>query len=319
MFICLRRHLPTSNIALNSLGSPFRSRNITPRKSLGQNFLVHDATASRIVESAGIQPDDLVFEIGPGVGALTGHIAQAAAHVIAIELDQTLIPHLEDAIAGATNVEIVRADALEFDFAKAAEDAATRLKRDFAHVRFVANLPYYITSAAIRHMLECGVRAASIVLTVQLEVAQRAAAKPPDMSLLAVSIQFYGTSEVLFRIPPGQFHPPPAVDSAVLRILPHPQPLYDDAAWFFKWVKAGFSQPRKQLRNTLAAGAGIRKDAADALLQSAGIVPSRRAETLTIQEWIGVAETAKRSLNRSASASAAADEQPVSTPNDISA
>lgn len=299
---------------MNSTGSSFRSRNITPRKSLGQNFLIHDATAKRIVESAGIQPDDLVFEIGPGAGALTRHIAHASAHVIAVELDQTLIPHLQEAIADATNVDIVHADALEFDFANAAQEAATRLKREFASVRFVANLPYYITSAAIRHMLECGLRAASIVLTVQLEVAQRAAAKPPDMSLLAVSIQFYGTSEALFRIPPGQFYPPPAVDSAVLRIQPHPQPLYDDAAWFFKWVKAGFSQPRKQLRNTLAAGSGISKDFADALLQAAGIEPTRRAETLTIQEWIAVAEKA----SISASASAAAGEQPASTPNDTS-
>jgi 16S rRNA (adenine1518-N6/adenine1519-N6)-dimethyltransferase len=304
---------------LNSTGSSFRSRNITPRKSLGQNFLIHDATARRIVESADIEPNDLVFEIGPGAGALTSHIAQAAAHVITIELDQTLIPHLQDAVAGATNVEIIHADALEFDFATAAVDATTRLQRDFTNIHFVANLPYYITSAAIRHMLECGLRAASIVLTVQLEVAQRAAAKPPDMSLLAVSIQFYGISEVLFRIPPGQFYPPPAVDSAVLRIQPHPQPLYEDAAWFFKWVKAGFCQPRKQLRNTLAAGAGISKEAADALLHSAGIAPTRRAETMTIQEWIAIAEAAKRSSNISASASAAAGEQPASTPNDTSA
>lgn len=308
MCICSRRHRPTFNTALNSSGSSFRSRNITPRKSLGQNFLIHAATAQRIVESAGIQPGDLVFEIGPGTGALTGHIAQAAAHVIAIELDQTLIPHLQETVAGTTNVEIVHADALEFDFAKAVDEISARLNRPFTGVRFVANLPYYITSAAIRHMLECGVRAASIVLTVQLEVAQRAAAKPPDMSLLAVSVQFYGTSEVLFRIPPGQFYPAPAVDSAVLRIVPHTQPLYADAAGFFKWVKAGFSQPRKQLRNTLAAGAGISKEAADALLQSSGIAPTRRAETLTVQDWISIV----------ASASAAAGEQPASTPNDTS-
>jgi 16S rRNA (adenine1518-N6/adenine1519-N6)-dimethyltransferase len=279
---------------LNSSGNAFRARSITPRKSLGQNFLIHDATAKRIVDSAGIQPNDLVFEIGPGAGALTGHLARAAAHVIAIELDQTLIPHLQEGIAGATNIEVVHADALEFDFAKAVAGASARLQKSFSAVRFVANLPYYITSAAIRHMLECGVPAAAIVLTVQLEVAQRAAARPPDMSVLAVSIQFYGTSEVVFRIPPGQFYPPPAVDSAVLRILPHPQPLYGDSAWFFKWVKAGFSQPRKQLRNTLAAGAGIGKEAADALLGAAGVVPTRRAETLTIREWIAIAEVARQ-------------------------
>lgn len=277
---------------MNSSSHSFHSRNITPRKSLGQNFLIHEATARKIVESAGILSDDLVFEIGPGTGALTGHIAELAAHVVAIELDQTLIPYLQECIAGATNIDIVHADALEFDFAKAAAEISHRLNRNFTAVRFIANLPYYITSAAIRHMLECGLRAASIVLTVQLEVAQRAAAKPPDMSLLAVSIQFYGKPEVLFRIPPGQFYPPPAVDSAVLRILPHQQPLYGDTQWFFKWVKAGFSQPRKQLRNTLAA-AGIGKETAGALLRTAGIEPARRAETLTIQEWISIADAAR--------------------------
>ena len=293
MCICWHQHPLIFVTALNSHSHSIRSRNITPRKSLGQNFLIHEATARKIVDSAGIQSGDLVFEIGPGTGALTSHISECAAHVIAIELDQTLIPHLKEHIAGTTNVDIVHADALEYDFAKAAAEISSRLNRNFTTVRFVANLPYYITSAAIRHMLECGLRAASIVLTVQLEVAQRAAAKPPDMSLLAVSIQFYGTSEVLFRIPPGQFYPPPAVDSAVLRIVPHPHPLYDDAVWFFKWVKAGFSQPRKQLRNTLAASAGVNKETADALLQSAGIEATRRAETLSIQEWIAISKAAR--------------------------
>jgi 16S rRNA (adenine1518-N6/adenine1519-N6)-dimethyltransferase len=155
MYIYSRRRLLTSGIALNSYSHSFHSRNITPRKSLGQNFLIHEATARKIVESAGIQSGDLVFEIGPGTGALTGHIVEQAAHVVAIELDQSLIPHLQEYIAGATNIDIVHADALEFDFAKAAAERANRLNRDFTAVCFIANLPYYITSAAIRHMLEC--------------------------------------------------------------------------------------------------------------------------------------------------------------------
>lgn len=274
--------------------SRIKSQGITPRKSLGQNFLIDDGAARRIVDAAFIQPDDLVFEIGPGTGALTPLLAKRAAHVIAIELDQTLIPVLQTALddAGASNVTVVHGDALDVNYGALAQDAINERGRPFDHVRFVGNLPYYITSAAIRIMLEGEVRAASIVLTVQLEVAARAAAQPPEMSLLAVSVQFYGKPDVAFKIPPSAFYPQPNVDSAVLRIVPHAQPLYGDVMAFFRWAKAGFSQPRKQLRNTLASGLNMTKPEVEAVLAKAGIDPARRPETLAVAEWVRVAEAA---------------------------
>ena len=270
------------------MSSRLKTRGIVPRKSLGQNFLTDDATARRIVDAAEIGREDLAFEIGPGLGALTVHLARRAGWVVAIELDRALIPNLQRELAGLGNVAIIQGDALEADFAILAHEAEQAFGRSFAAIRFVANLPYYITSAAIRHILECGLRSTAIVLTVQTEVAERVVAHPPDMSLLAVSVQFYGKPELLFKIPPQQFYPQPGVESAVLRIRPHAHPFKVNAQAFFRVVKAGFSQPRKQLRNTLAAGLGTSKAQAEEILLASGIEPDRRAETLGIVEWIGL-------------------------------
>jgi len=267
------------------LSSRLKARGIVPRKSLGQNFLTDDATARRIVDAAEITAEDLALEIGPGAGALTVHLARRAGWVVAVELDHALIPLLQRELAGSRNVAIVHGDALEVDFGSLVREAEQAFGRSFAAVRFVANLPYYITSAAIRRILECGLPSAVIVLTVQTEVAERVVARPPDMSLLAVSVQFYGEPEFLFKISPRQFYPQPGVESAVLRIRPHARPCEVDPCAFFRVVRAGFSQPRKQLRNTLAAGLGITRPQAEELLLASGIEPVRRAETLAIAEW----------------------------------
>jgi 16S rRNA (adenine1518-N6/adenine1519-N6)-dimethyltransferase len=272
------------------LSSRLKARGFVPRKSLGQNFLTDDATAQRIVAAADISDRDLVFEVGPGTGALTRHLAAAAGRVIAVELDQTLLPILQEELGATSNVTLVHGDALDVDFPTLAQNAQTHFGQ-FSAIRFVANLPYYITSAAIRRILECGLDLAAIVLTVQLEVAQRIVAQPPDMSLLAVSVQFYGRPELLFRIAGGQFYPPPDVESAVLRITPHRQLPDVDPDLFFQWVKAGFSQPRKQLRNTLSAGLRISKPQIEALLSTAGIDPARRPESLGVEEWLALARS----------------------------
>ncbi|WP_206156795.1 16S rRNA (adenine(1518)-N(6)/adenine(1519)-N(6))-dimethyltransferase RsmA [Candidatus Roseilinea sp. NK_OTU-006] len=267
------------------MSSRIKAHGIVPRKSLGQNFLADEATARRIVDAAEVGQDDLVLEIGPGAGALTKHLVKCAGWVVAIELDQTLIPALREELGEAQNVTIVHGDALKVDFVQLAQDAARMFGRPFQVTRFVANLPYYITSAAIRRILECGLSIASVVLTVQTEVAKRVTAQPPDMSLLAVSVQFYGRPDLLFRISPNQFYPQPGVESSILRITPHNRPPAIDAQKFFRVVKAGFSQPRKQLRNTLAAGLKITKSEAEAALRQSGIEPGRRAETLSLEEW----------------------------------
>ncbi len=268
-----------------SIRSRLRSAGIAPRKSLGQNFLTDDDTARRIVRLAGIQPGEVVLEIGPGIGALTRHLVQAARHVIAIEIDRNLIPILQQELAGAANVTILQADALAVDFAALLSDAGVDAS---APVRFVGNLPYYITSALIRRMLESSLDIRSIVLTVQLEVAERIVAQPGDMSLLSVSVQVYGKPEQLMRLSPSVFYPQPDVDSAVVRITPYHQCDHPDT--LFELARAGFSQRRKQLRNTLSAGLQLPKTDADELLADAAIDAARRAETLSIPEWMHLTE-----------------------------
>ena len=258
-----------------------KAHGIQPRKSLGQNFLVDEKVTRRIVDAAGVQPGDLVIEIGPGLGALTRLLADRAGQVIAIELDQTIIPALQQELGDRSNVQILHADALEVDYSTLTEGRP---------VRVVANLPYYITSHAIRVLLESGIDWRCIVLTVQLEVAQRIAAKPPHMSTLAVSVQYYGDPELLFRVPPGAFYPSPSIDSATLRITRRESPqnsvaVLTDPALFFQWVKAGFSQPRKQIRNNLYTNLGISRVETEDILAKVGISPERRAETLTMDEW----------------------------------
>ncbi|MDW8395019.1 MAG: 16S rRNA (adenine(1518)-N(6)/adenine(1519)-N(6))-dimethyltransferase RsmA [Anaerolineae bacterium] len=268
---------------------------LRPRKSLGQHFLVNPALARRIVEAAQISPNDLVIEIGSGTGALTRPLLERAAHVVAIEIDPNMIARLRQSFGAAVNLTLIQQDFLTIDLAQVAS-ALHAQGIAFAAVRAVANLPYYITSAAIRSLLESPLPFVTIVLTVQLEVAERITAQPPDMSLLGVSVQFYGTPELLFRIPASQFHPRPAVDSAVVRIRPHPSQPQVDREVFFRWVRAGFSQPRKQLRNTLAAGLQMPKADVEAALMRVGIDPSRRAESLSLAEWIRLARSVTNSV-----------------------
>lgn len=266
---------------MNTARARLEKHGLTPRKSLGQNFLIDDAAAQRIVEAAGIEPTDTVIEIGPGVGALTQHLLHKAQHVHVIELDQHLIPILHEEFGQFSHLTITHGDALAVDFAQ--------LAQPFSTVRFVANLPYYITSAAIRKMLESRLNVACIVLTIQLEVAQRMVAGVGDMSLLAASVQFYGEPKLLMRLPPAMFYPQPKVESAVVRIVPYGQNPRVNPDAFFQVAKAGFSQPRKQLRNTLASGLNIPKPLADEMLHACEIDPSRRAETLAMHEWVSLA------------------------------
>ncbi len=249
---------------------------VQPRKSLGQNFLTDADVCRRIVDAADIQPDDLVIEIGPGLGALTRLLAERARQVIAIEVDQTLIPLLTQELGARDNIQIIHADALTVKYQELAAGQP---------VRFVANLPYYITSHAIRVLLESQTDWRAMVLTVQLEVAQRIAATPPDMSMLAISVQFYGDPQLLFKLPASAFYPEPGVTSATLRILKKPAETSISEYAFFRILRAGFSQPRKQLRNTIASGLGISKGVTEDILIKSGITPDRRAETLTLAEW----------------------------------
>jgi 16S rRNA (adenine1518-N6/adenine1519-N6)-dimethyltransferase len=269
-----------------------RQSRIRPDKALGQNFLTDPNILDRIANAAGLTTDDFVLEIGAGTGALTQLLAQDAAYVVAVEIDQRLMPILEDVLSPFHNVALVHGDILALNPAVLIEDARQRLGLPDTEYKVVANLPYYITSAILRHLLEADRRPEVMIITVQYEVAKRLIAGPGDMSVLAVSVQFYGDPEILFRIKPGSFYPSPDVDSAVVRLdVDAAPPLPDEEIEaFFQVVRAGFSQRRKQLHNALSAGLGnrISKHEAAARLEEAGIDPRRRAQTLSIEEWVSL-------------------------------
>jgi 16S rRNA (adenine1518-N6/adenine1519-N6)-dimethyltransferase len=247
-------------------------------KGLGQNFLQDPLALEKIIAAAEIQPADTALEIGPGLGSLTRYLAASAKKVIAVELDGNLIPPLKDVLAPYQNVHIIHGDILKLS-------PKDLINED--HYLVVANIPYYITSAVIRHLLENPSKPRRIVLTIQKEVAQRICAKPGDMSLLALSVQVYGAPRVTAHIPADAFFPAPKVDSAVLVVDIFPSPLIKEELLdsFFKLIKAGFSQKRKTLRNSLSSGLHISPVNAAELLTRAGIDPQRRAETLSIEEW----------------------------------
>ncbi len=260
-----------------NLPALLRQFGLRPDKRLGQNFLISPAALQKVVEAADLAPDDAVLEIGPGAGALTVRLASRAGRVVAVELDERLRPLLEAVLRPYPNVRLVFGDILQ------QHPAALMGSGDYA---VVANIPYYITSAVIRHLLGGEARPRRMVLTVQREVAQRIVAQPPQMSLLALSVQVFGEARMVARLPAGAFYPRPKVDSAVVRVDITP-PRIPEAQLnaFFRLAKAGFAQRRKTLRNTLAAGLGWPPAQAAALLEGAGIDPRRRAETLSLDEW----------------------------------
>ena len=251
---------------------------LRPHKGLGQNFLSDDTVLSVIADAAGIPEHAAVLEVGPGLGSLTRHLADRAERVVAVELDKDLIPVLRKEFTDSPNVEIVHGDILEFSPDEYFSGSDYYV---------AANIPYYITSAVIRHLLEGKARPKQLALTVQKEVAERICAEPGRLSLLALSVQVYGKADMPMIIPAAAFYPEPKVDSAVVRIELFDEPLVppeqmDD---FFALAKAGFGQKRKTLRNSLSSNLHISGAEAEALLQGAGIDPMRRAETLSIEEW----------------------------------
>jgi 16S rRNA (adenine1518-N6/adenine1519-N6)-dimethyltransferase len=253
------------------------------KKSLGQHFLVDERVLGRIVSAAELTSEDTVVEVGPGLGILTRELTQQAGRVIAVETDSDMVGALGELLAQSPNLSVVHGDMMRMDPAS----LVTSPDSVPAKYKVVANIPYYITSAVLRHFLEASRQPTLIVVMVQKEVGKAIVAQPGDMSLLAVSIQFYGKPSIVARVPARSFYPPPKVDSVVLRIDVYDEPPVEvpGVRDFFDVVRGGFSAPRKQLRNSLAQGLAIRGEAAADLLQRAGIDPRRRAETLSIQEW----------------------------------
>ncbi len=262
---------------------------IRPSKGLGQNFLVDRRVQRRIVEVAELSGEDIVLEVGPGLGLLTRELAAAVGQVVAIELDRRMIDVLADTLAGLDNIHILQGDILEIDPPRAIAQA---LNASDPHVRYqvVANLPYYITSAVLRHLLTAEPRPQRLTVMVQHEVAQRIVATPGDLSLLALGVQVYGQPRIVLSVPAEAFVPRPKVDSAVLRIDVYLEPRVpeEQMAAFFGLVRAGFSQKRKQLHNSLASALRIPREDILAALRRAEIDPQRRAQSLAIEEWLSL-------------------------------
>ena len=259
-----------------------------PTKRLGQNFLTDEGAIRRILEAAGLTHQETVLEIGPGLGSLTRHLAMRARQVVAVELDAALWPALQHVLSQFPNVRLIQGDILALDPARlAAGDDAESEPAETLEYLVVANIPYYITSALVRHLLEASQQPRRLVLTVQREVAERICAAPGELSLLGLSVQVYGRPRIAARIPAGAFYPSPKVDSAVVRVDTHPAPLFNpiELKRFFRLARAGFSQKRKTLRNALAGGMHWTPAQAETILLAAGIEPRRRAETLSLEEW----------------------------------
>jgi 16S rRNA (adenine1518-N6/adenine1519-N6)-dimethyltransferase len=257
-----------------------RQSGLKARKGLGQHFLIDGGVLGVILAAAEISPDDIIVEVGPGLGILTEALAKKAGGVIAIELDDRLAALLKKTLASFDNVTIINDDVLNI------EPGELLRRQGNPDYKVVANLPYYITSPVLRHFLEAEAKPRVMVVMVQAEVAEAIAAKPGDMSLLSISVQFYGRPEIIRRVPAASFYPAPEVDSAVLRIELYPRPAVAvDGGGFFELVRAGFAAPRKQLANSLAQGLGLPKNFVLPLLEKADIDGERRAETLTLEEW----------------------------------
>lgn len=255
-----------------------KNGSLKAKKSLGQNWLVDTSYIERILSAAELAPTDTVLEIGPGAGALTRRLAEKAGRVVAVEIDPRFVAALRQELAPLPNVQIVEGDILELE--------PGALVQGEPYV-VVANLPYYITSPILRHLLEAGRPPQRALLMVQKEVAQRICAAPGDLSILGVSVQFYAQPRLEFTVPPSAFRPPPNVESAVVRLDLRPAPAVPDVNRedFFRVVRAGFGQKRKQLANSLSAGLALPKERLTTLLTSTSIDPQRRAETLSLDEW----------------------------------
>jgi len=264
-------------------------------KGLGQNFLINKNVLQKIIDAAELKPDDIVLEIGPGVGTLTKELAQRVKKVIAVEKDKKMVEILKKTLGEFKNVEIINGDALKTDF------------NFLKNYKLVANLPYYIASPVIRKFLEnppAGGQPESMVLMLQKEVAQRICAKPPDMSLLSVSVQFYAIPKIVSYVSKNCFWPSPKVDSAIIKITPFSdgrrptssqlgrrRASFGFTKLFFKIVKAGFSQPRKQLLGNLSKNLKLDKKQVVTWLVKNKISPQQRAETLSIEDWINLTKT----------------------------
>ncbi|MEK7072513.1 MAG: 16S rRNA (adenine(1518)-N(6)/adenine(1519)-N(6))-dimethyltransferase RsmA [Patescibacteria group bacterium] len=252
---------------------------IVPAKSKGQNFLFDQNIVAKIIASADLDNKSSVLEIGPGLGVLTDHLIQKSGQVVAVELDKKLIGFLKNKYHQADNLEIIEGDILKLD------RASLKLVTPY---KVVANLPYNITSNFIRNFLETKSPPTEMIIMIQKEVAQRIIAKPGEMSLLSLSVQFYAEPKILFEVSRNSFWPSPGVDSAVISLKLKDKLAFTDHKLFFKVAKIGFSAKRKQLHNNLANGLHLRSDQIKAIIKNIGLDEKIRAQDLVMEDWINL-------------------------------
>ncbi|MBC8161755.1 MAG: 16S rRNA (adenine(1518)-N(6)/adenine(1519)-N(6))-dimethyltransferase RsmA [Roseiflexaceae bacterium] len=279
-----------------------RDLGLRPTRGMGQNFLIDGAALGRIVAAAELTPADTVLEVGPGLGVLTWELLQRARRVVTVELDRRLAARLAEELGANQKLAIVQSDILRITPSEALGPHSALSPQPFSY-KLVANLPYAITSAVLRHFLEAEAQPELVVVLVQWEVAQRIVAAPGDLSVLAHSIQIYAEPEIIARVPGSSFLPAPAVDSAILRLRVRPQPLVarTQIDQHMRLIKAGFLLARKMLSNSLPSGLAsqglkIDKQQVLAALEVAGVSPDRRAETVTLDEWQALYATLQPNL-----------------------
>ncbi|MPM62241.1 Ribosomal RNA small subunit methyltransferase A [bioreactor metagenome] len=267
-------------------------------KSLGQNFLIDTNVIDRIIEGARVKEGDYVIEVGPGIGTLTKEMGKTAQKVVAIEIDKTLIPILEETLSDFPNIEVINKDILKVDVQELVKE-----KLNGGPVKLIANLPYYITTPIVMKFLEEDIPVTDIVVMVQKEVADRMNAKPntKDYGALSVAVQYYCDTEIVAKAPRHMFMPQPNVDSTVIGLHVREEIKYpvDNEDIFFKTVKASFGQRRKTLLNSLSGLGFLSKEQIKQALQEANIDEKRRGETLSIEEFASLANEVNRINNES--------------------
>jgi 16S rRNA (adenine1518-N6/adenine1519-N6)-dimethyltransferase len=264
---------------VDDVRTAMRLAGIKPNKGLGQHFLVDKPSLEAIMHAAGVSQQDTVLEIGPGLGVMTRPLTRLAAGVVAVESDPVLADLLRrDAPA---NLEVIEADILTFD-----------LRRLRPGYKVIANIPYYLTSKIFRLLIESENPPAVMSLLIQKEVAERITAKPGSLSVLALSVQYYGKPELVRLVERHKFWPSPDVDSAVLRVTLGGPAFPADPDKLFRLIKAGFGEKRKQLKNALAGGLNLSSDLATGLLKSAKLAPTARAQELKLTDWRKLYEAA---------------------------
>ncbi len=280
---------PTSPSAIRKLLERY---GLGPKKGLGQHFLWQSAVVERIAEAAELRSDDVVVEIGPGLGILTAACARRAGLVIAVEIDEALIPALSEVLDGYQNVRVVVGDARSVDFRQLVERYAPWSRRP---CKVVGNLPYYLTSPLLMRLLQGEFVAELLVFMVQKEVAERIVAEPggKDYGSLSVAVRYWAEPEYLFSVGPQAFVPPPEVTSAVVRLRRRKRPPVDvaDEELFFRVVRAAFTYRRKTIRNALQQAGLLSPEDAAAVFAASGIAPERRGETLGLGEFAALANS----------------------------